>query len=175
MATLRPASDVPIDIDVHRSCRLAPLAKSQVVRTIRAVLLDERVAAAELSIAIVDDAEIHRVNREHLQHDYPTDVVSFLYSARKSSAKPKSTPVRRGSELIIEGELVVSAETANREAPRHGWTPAEELQLYLIHGALHLCGYDDLTPAERRIMRRREKEILALLPTPTGERGASAP
>ena len=43
----------------------------------------------------------------------------------------------RGNELIIEGELVVSAETANREAPRHGWTPAEELQLYLIHGALH--------------------------------------
>ena len=50
---------------------------------------------------------------------------------------------------------------AAQRAAEYQWTPHEELILYLVHGLLHLCGYDDLTPAERRIMRAREKEILA--------------
>ncbi len=52
---------------------------------------------------------------------------------------------------------------AVRSAPRFDWSPAEELTLYLVHGLLHLCGYDDLTEPERRLMRRRERTILKLL------------
>ena len=170
MATPRASSRYSVQI--HRSCRLAPLGAPRVREVVAIVLSDEQVAKAELSIAIVDDAEIHRVNREHLDHDFPTDVISFLYASEPSNRSGKPSRLRRGSGLEIEGELVVSAQTADREAPRHGCTPPRELELYLVHGLLHLCGYDDLTPPERRIMRRREKEILAKLPMPKGERGA---
>jgi probable rRNA maturation factor len=52
---------------------------------------------------------------------------------------------------------------ASQSASRFGWSPAQELALYLIHGLLHLCGYDDGTEPERRLMRRRERAILKLL------------
>jgi probable rRNA maturation factor len=63
----------------------------------------------------------------------------------------------------IDGEVLVSAEMAVQMADRFGWSPRDELTLYLVHGLLHLCGYDDLSPAERRLMRERERAILAQL------------
>jgi probable rRNA maturation factor len=66
----------------------------------------------------------------------------------------------RGRE-VIGGEIVLSAETAWRNAGTYGVSPQDELSLYVVHGLLHLCGYDDLTPREKRIMRRREAEALA--------------
>ena len=126
-------------------------------------LKQEQVSAAELVVAIVDDPTIHEVNREHLQHDYPTDVISFVYSADESErnlSDLKNGP--RGQSLVLDGELVISAETALRLAPEHGWEPAHELALYLVHGLLHLCGYDDLTDDEQRRMRQREREMLRI-------------
>jgi probable rRNA maturation factor len=115
-------------------------------------------------VAIVSDVKIHAINREHLDHDFPTDVISFLYSGRRALEESRGPgPARRGAGLEIEGELVVSDETALREAPSHGWPPASELELYLVHGLLHLCGYDDLSQPERRVMRRRERELMALI------------
>jgi probable rRNA maturation factor len=70
-------------IHIHRASRRVALAAARIKSVIAAVLEDERVASAELSIAIVSDEEIHRVNREHLEHDFPTDVISFLYSAER--------------------------------------------------------------------------------------------
>jgi len=151
-------------LQIHRSSRRVPLAAARLKMVMQTVLDDERVAAAELSLAIVSDEEIHRVNREHLDHDYPTDVISFLYSSASSAPKSKGAGrARRGDGLSLEGELVVSDETARREAPKHGSSPQSELELYVIHGLLHLCGYDDLTAPERRVMRRREREIVALI------------
>jgi probable rRNA maturation factor len=150
-------------IHIHRSSRRVPLPAARLKAVVLAVLEDERVVSAELSIAIVSDDEIHRVNREHLDHDFPTDVISFLYSAERESTPKGQGPARRGAGLTLEGEIVVSDETARREAPKHGWPADSELELYLVHGLLHLCGYDDLTPAEKRIMRRRERELISLL------------
>ena len=68
----------------------------------------------------------------------------------------------------VEGELIVSTETALREAAAHGWSPHDEVLLYVVHGVLHLCGYDDLTDEARPAMRVREREVLAgwqLVPT----------
>ena len=64
-------------------------------------------------------------------------------------------------EGFLDGEVVVSAETALRTAPRFGWSAAEELLLYVIHGTLHLAGYDDATPEQQAAMRGRETEYLA--------------
>lgn len=126
-----------------------------VIATLRA----EQVASADIAVALVDDPRIHDVNREHLGHDYPTDVISFLY---ESSEEPAAGEKSRGQGLRLDGELVVSVETAVREAALHGWSATDELTLYLVHGLLHLCGYDDLTDAEQRVMRQRERNILQI-------------
>jgi len=137
----------------------------------RTVLAAERVAAAQISVALADNATVRRINRDFLRHDYDTDVLSFLF---ESSAMTRGQqPKRRGmSDQIaqprsagrgIDGEVLVSAEMAVQMADRFGWSPRDELTLYLVHGLLHLCGYDDLSPAERRLMRERERAILAQL------------
>ncbi len=117
-------------------------------RAAEAVLRDAEMANVELSIAIVDDAEIHRLNRQFLSHDYPTDVLSFVLE-------------REGDRL--HGEIVASAETAVRSAQSWGWSADDELLLYVIHGALHLVGYDDSTDSQRKAMREAERKYLAQL------------
>ncbi len=151
------------EVQIHRASRKVLVSAARLKFVVRTVLEDEHVASAEIGLAIVGDEEIHRVNREHLDHDVPTDVISFLYSAESSATPPSGKPVRRGAGLAIEGELVISDETAAREAPRHKWPAPSELELYVVHGLLHLCGYDDLALGERRVMRRRERELIELI------------
>ncbi|WP_010586048.1 rRNA maturation RNase YbeY [Schlesneria paludicola] len=132
------------------------------------VLAEEGVASAKISLALVDDAEIHRVNRQFLGHDYPTDVISFrLDEQTESHDSAASALLPTEMDAIenappFEGELIVSTETAVREATAQGWSPTAELLLYVVHGLLHLCGYDDLTDDARPVMRTRERELLAL-------------
>jgi probable rRNA maturation factor len=121
---------------------------------VRNVLRLERVPAAEVSLAFVDDAAIHSLNRRHLKHDYPTDVLSFLLAG---SAPGGNSPA------LLEGEVIVSTEMALRRAAEFGWSPHDELTLYVVHGVLHLCGYDDVTAGARRRMRARERKALESL------------
>ncbi len=104
------------------------------------VLRGEQVDQAEISVAIVDDAEIHELNRRFLDHDYPTDVLSFVLE----------------NATALEGEIIVSADTAQARAVEEGWSALEELTLYVVHGALHLVGYDDKSSSARVLMRQRE-------------------
>lgn len=127
----------------------------------RAVLQSEQVNAATISIAIVNDKLMHELNRRHLDHDYPTDVLSFLLHSETS-------PENSLKQLRLDGEVIVSADTALREAASRGVPASEEVALYLVHGLLHLCGYDDQNEADRDKMRAREQIILAqfkILPT----------
>jgi probable rRNA maturation factor len=102
---------------------------------------------AEISVAIVDDAAIRPINARYLGHDYATDVLSFVLE----------------EEPALEGEIVASAETAVRVAGELGWPAEHELLLYIIHGALHLVGFDDSTPEQQAVMRAAEREVLAKL------------
>jgi probable rRNA maturation factor len=106
---------------------------------------DAEIAAASISLAIVDDPTIARLHQQFLADPEPTDVLSFVL---ESSAE------------MLEGEVVVSADTARACAPRYGCTPAEELLRYVVHGTLHLVGYDDTTPQKRAVMRKREKQYM---------------
>jgi probable rRNA maturation factor len=116
---------------------------------IEGVLDEAAIERATLSVALVDDPTIHRLNREFLAHDEPTDVVTF----------PLSEP---GGEPL-EGEIVVSVDTAARTAARLEWPAADELLLYVVHGALHLVGYDDRDADSRAAMRAAERRHLARL------------
>ena len=124
-----------------------PLDEARLKKALRAVLKDAGFDDGEISIAIVDDAEMHALNRKYLDHDYPTDVLSFLLEQESSR---------------IEGEIIVSADYASREAEIYGWTAEDEILLYIIHGSLHLAGYDDLEPAKKREMRAQERHYLSL-------------
>jgi probable rRNA maturation factor len=118
----------------------------------RAVLDGEGVADAEISLAFVDNATIHALNKRYLDHDEPTDVLSF--------------PLSDGRARKLCGELVIGAEVAMVQATERGHDVQAELALYVIHGLLHLCGYDDHGATDRREMGSRERHYLRVLELP---------
>lgn len=140
-----------IHIDVANLQRAVPLDRRQLRRAVRLVLCDAGIVDAIISLAVVDDATMRQLHRRFLGEDTPTDVLSFVLEQ---------------DEGMLEGEIIVGAETARRQAPRYGWTAERELLLYALHGALHLVGYDDRTPQKRARMLRRQKKYLARLGVP---------
>ena len=153
----------PYQILISNDQTAVAVSEEELVRVATLTLQTEGVVEAEISVALVDDPAIHRLNRDYLQHDYPTDVISFLLDSGTSDprgATQPAVPGRRGTGKWLAGDVVLSGETAVREAGEYGWEPKSEVCLYLVHGLLHLCGYDDLTDAEQSTMRQREREIL---------------
>lgn len=161
------------EIDISSQQNILPVNIHELRSALIHALRAEQVAAAVLSISIVDNPAIHRLNRDHLQHDYPTDVISFALElsapddaddehddGREHSDTAAGLPLRAAG-ATIEGEIVASAEMARDMAAEGQWTAHAELTLYLVHGLLHLCGYDDLTPVEQSLMRQRERTIMA--------------
>ncbi len=120
--------------------------------TARAVLEGEGVSEAQVSLAFVDNTTIHSLNKRFLNHDEPTDVLSF----------PMSSPAAK----VFEGELVMGAEVAKAQAAERGHDVGAELALYVIHGLLHLCGYDDHDDKDALRMRERERHYLQQLGFP---------
>lgn len=111
---------------------------------------------AELSVVIGDDEWIQELNRRYLNRDRPTDVMAFPQDA----GPPGSAP--------LLGDVAISAETAARQAEELGHSFAEEMELLLAHGILHLTGWSDDTPARRRRMMERSRQVLAQARTASG-------
>ena len=112
---------------------------------VRAILADSPFEQGELSVAVVNDPTIHELNRESLNHDYPTDVLSFCLE-------------EEAHRLV--GQVVVSADTAIQNAAEYGWDPTSELLLYIAHGTLHLVGHRDKADDETLAMRQAEVKYL---------------
>jgi probable rRNA maturation factor len=121
-------------------------------RAARTVLMGEGVKNAQISLAFVDNVTIQRLNRRYLNHNRPTDVLSF--------------PLGGANDRILSGEIVVGAEVAAAEANRRGTDVQVEAALYVIHGVLHLCGLEDKTRAGVAEMRKRESHYLRQLGLP---------
>lgn len=115
------------------------------------VLKGEGYSKGGINIILMSDREIHGINKAYLDHDEPTDVITF--------------PLTRESG-VMTGELYLGVGVARRSAKALGHSLEEELVLYTIHGALHLCGYDDLKPRLRKKMRSKEKFYLEKLGYP---------
>ena len=148
-----------ISIDISNRQRIVPVDRRRLEEVARAVLAAEGVTTAELCIVVVNDRRIAAVHAEWLDDPTPTDVITFDLGGDDDPA--------------LRGDIIVSAETAIREArrlapSRQGWTPDHELAYYLVHGILHLTGYDDRATADRRRMRARERAVMkaAALPPP---------
>jgi probable rRNA maturation factor len=120
----------------------------------------------ELSLMLVSDRAIRRLNRDFRQKDQPTDVLSFpqLSTTRelalgRISATPDAPP-------LALGDIVISIDTARRQARELGQAAAARIRTLLIHGILHLLGYDhERSPAQARRMFAREHELAALIQT----------
>lgn len=128
-----------------------PVALERVEAAVRHVLAAEGVAEAELSVALVGDAEIAALNEEYLDHEGPTDVISF---ALHEAGEP---PL---------GDVYVCVDQAARQAGDFGATPAEEVLRLAVHGTLHVLGYDHPEGAERtgsEMFARQEALLRAFL------------
>ncbi len=102
----------------------------------------------EVDITIVDDEEIHMLNRDYRNVDRPTDVLSFALD-EESEEEP---------ELL--GDIIISAETASRQAEEFGHGLEREIVYLAVHGLLHLLGYDHMTDEDKAVMRAKEEEAL---------------
>ena len=103
-----------------------------------------------MSLVFVTDQKIQSIHKKYLKRNTPTDVITFdLREGRKR-------------KRVMDGEIVISAQTALRQAKEYGTTPFEELVLYAIHGVLHLLGYDDYSPADIKRMRAQESRLMKL-------------
>jgi len=132
------------------------LRPSQIIQTIKKILRHEGVKTAQLSIVFVTSQRMQALNKKYLNHHYATDVLAFDFLI--SSKKKKS--LRRKE---VSGEVIVSTAAACRQAKERGIAQKRELTLYVVHGILHLLGFDDHRPNDIKCFRAKEEEILTLL------------
>lgn len=137
-------------ITIGISGRAPGVKRSEVRHWARQILRHLCLPQAELSIALVRDATIRVLNHRYRGEDKPTDVLSF--------------PLADALQPFLLGEVIISTETAARQAERYGRPLREELQVLLIHGILHLLGYDhEVSRREAIRMQRKEREVRAVL------------
>ena len=113
---------------------------------VKAVAVAYGKRVGEIAYIFVDDEKILEVNRQYLQHDYYTDIITFDYSEGD----------------VISGDLFISLDTVRSNAGQVGATYEEELRRVIIHGILHLCGINDKGLGEREVMEAAENRALAM-------------
>ena len=137
-------------IEWTRRRRSVRFDSRRLAAVLKRILTEGAFPEGVVSVAVVGDAEMQAINAAHTQADESTDVLAFTLADGDVEA---DGPV---------AEIIINADAAASVAARYDNAPTRELALYAIHGALHLVGFDDGHPAERRRMRREEKKYLAL-------------
>ena len=165
--TLRPRIKLPIPVNVLARTAAAALGAATPPRP------------ASLAVIFSNDAELAQLNEQHMGHEGPTDVLSFPMlspsafpahegqdpQARQAPTHPFPRPLRGRSHL---GDIVISVERAVDQARlgrggqtgTEAWSAADEVLLLVVHGTLHVCGWDHADPVERDAMRALEREVL---------------
>lgn len=126
--------------------KMPKIKKRETTAWIKQVAQSYGKKVGDIGYMFVDDEKILEVNREYLQHDYYTDIITFDYC----------------EDDELNGDLVISLDTVRTNAVLFGKTYEEELYRVIIHGVLHLIGINDKGPGEREIMETAENKALAL-------------
>jgi probable rRNA maturation factor len=134
------------DLQINNEANLIDTASIPFKNVLIEICNEFRLSSCEISLALIDDAQMHQLNRQFLAHDEPTDVLTF--------------PGLEHSPDSLSGEIIISVDTARRCAAEWGTGVEGELLLYFIHGLLHLLGYDDLRESDAARMREMEKKFL---------------
>lgn len=127
--------------------KMPSLKRRETTKWIREVAAVHQMKVGDVAYIFCSDEKILEVNKEYLQHDYYTDIITFDYT----------------EDGIINGDVFISLDTVKSNAEEFGVTFDQELHRIIIHGILHLCGIDDKGPGERENMTAKENEALALL------------
>ncbi len=118
-----------------------PFKKNTIHKLISLLSNDLKFSVGNLEISFVDSAEIKEVNNKYLKHNYSTDIITFNYSSKRD---------------IIDGEIIISLDDSKNNSKRYHSTIKQEIFRVIIHGILHLIGYNDINKKERRIMKSKE-------------------
>lgn len=154
---IKRARSVPVDVKLLR----------QITNTLLNKLL--ALEKFELGVHLVRTAEMARINEAFLNHQGPTDVITFDHSdlvgddVRSLKHQTKLEPPHVGSYDSLTGELFICYDVARTQAREFKTTWPGELVRYVVHGVLHLQGFDDQRPADRRVMKREENRLLRAL------------
>jgi probable rRNA maturation factor len=133
--------------------RVKKINTHQLKKMVAAIFVELKIETAELGIHLVGAKEMAKVNWQFLQHEGSTDVITFDHAEKR---KPKS-------KKQIHGELFICIEDAISQAKEFQTSWQSETARYIVHGILHLLGYDDLKPNLRREMKREENRLMRLL------------
>jgi probable rRNA maturation factor len=151
-----------INISIKRNMDL-PVDTNWLERIARRVLENESIASsAEMGLLITDNKTIQKLNRIYRGEDKPTDVLAFQMTPDMNQ-EPEGSFVSPPDGIRHLGEVVISYPQAVKQAHEQGHGVARELALLIVHGILHLLGYDHELPEEEQKMRNKENEILSLL------------
>ncbi len=147
--------DPTYDLSIARVSGRAPVCEATLRSAMVAALRHHQVHQARINVALVDDAAMAELNNAHLGRIDSTDVLAFDLC---------DEPDHNGGHFDrgrIDGEIVVSLETAGREASARGHSLDSEVALYVVHGTLHLLGYTDNRTEDADVMHKQEDEILS--------------
>ncbi|MDR1200905.1 MAG: rRNA maturation RNase YbeY [Tannerellaceae bacterium] len=128
--------------------KLPPIKKRIVSSWIKEVVSLFEKKIGNISYIFCSDEKILEINKQYLNHDYYTDIITFDYAEKD----------------IISGDIFISIDTVKSNSEKYKTLYIEELHRTIIHGILHLCGVDDKGPGEREIMENYENKALLLLP-----------
>lgn len=123
-----------------------PITNKSVKSLISVVMNTEDCVLNELVINFVENSEIRRINKKYLKHDYLTDIITFPYNSNKKN---------------IEGEIFISPETVKKNGEIYNTGYKMELKRVIIHGCLHLAGYNDKTNKQKELIREKENFYLS--------------
>lgn len=133
-----------VKVQVFNAHNRYRLEKKRIGNYVRRVLIKEGRKAADISVILIDAVRCRSINRRFLHHDYSTDVLSFPLESKPN----------------LEGEIYVNLDKAKQQARTYRTSFAEELARLVIHGTLHLVGFNDGTSVEKRKMRTAEEHYL---------------
>lgn len=141
-------SEVPlfeVEVEIQDLQKTISIDSTSVEELVRFVLGRES-HGGRIGICFVDDERITQLHGDFLGDQSATDVITF--------------PLEKTVSRLLDGEIVISTETADRQAQERGWAPLREVHLYLIHGLLHLLGHDDIDVEGSEAMKRLQEAHL---------------
>jgi rRNA maturation RNase YbeY len=170
---------MPPKVSLHRLTTPPEARRLPGARAFARILARAGAASGEVALVLTDARHVRRLHREYAGEDRDTDVLAFEYPApvgngRARRERAPRAPARRrgagrpGRGAAVHGDVFVSADAARRLAEERGLPPRVELARLFLHGCLHLLGWRDATPADRRRMETVQE---ALLPELLGRRG----
>lgn len=139
----------PYDIEINAADGLGAVNSDRIAEAIRHTLSRHKLPSCRISVALVSDPIIANLHQQFMNVDGPTDVLTF--------------DLGDGDATRVEGEIIISYDTAAREGAARDLSIDQELMLYAVHGTLHLLGHDDADPDDARRMHELEDEILTEL------------